>query len=144
MGFLTSIVIPPSRSIRSLNWPKSTITTWLTCRPVRRLIVATVSVGPPIWKAALIFAVPWSGIGTQRSRRSDRYAIRWWSGSVRTSRIESECRSPARALRFEWSVPSKRIVVECVSSRPFCEASCGLTPCGSRCSAAWTPSRKEK
>ena len=54
----TSIVIPPSLSIRSWNWLKSTTTTWLTGRPVSTRTVLTASAAPPSCIAALIFPEP--------------------------------------------------------------------------------------
>ena len=64
IGFGTSIVIPPSRSISSLKSAKFTTTTWLIGMPMKSWIVLIASAGPPICIAALIFCVPWPGIGT--------------------------------------------------------------------------------
>ena len=58
IGFGTFTSMPPIASISSLNPSKSTTTTWSIGRPVSALTVASVSAGPPIWFAALIFDDP--------------------------------------------------------------------------------------
>ena len=88
--FGTSMVTPPSASIRSLKSVKLTTTTWLIGSPVRSCTVRIASAGPPDCIAALIFAVPTPGIETTMSRGIERYASRWFFGSLRTSMIESE------------------------------------------------------
>ena len=56
----TLMSMPPTASISVMNDAKSTITTWLTCRPGRRAASAVwiASFGPPICIAALIFCSP--------------------------------------------------------------------------------------
>ena len=70
--FGTSIVIPPSASIRSLKSEKLTTITWSIGSPVRLCTVRIASAGPPDCIAALIFAVPTPGIETTMSRGIDR------------------------------------------------------------------------
>ncbi len=58
IDFGTFTSMPPIASISSLKPSKSTTTTWSIGRPVSALTVASVSAGPPIWFAALIFDEP--------------------------------------------------------------------------------------
>ena len=87
---------------------------------------------------------PCPGMGTRRSRGIERYAIRCRPGSVRTSMIESECSSAARASVFAWSVPSSRVVVECESTSPPWLVNAARVAGSSRLFAAPTPTRNEK
>ena len=70
--------------------------------------------------------------------------MRCRSGSVRTSIIESEWRSPRRASPGAESVPSRRIVVGFVSTRPSWPESCLSAAGDRRLFASFTPSRNEK
>ena len=123
----TSISIPPTSSMSCLKLPKSTVTTWLTGRPVKWRTVLIASAGPPIWNAALILLSPWR-----------------WLGSVRTSMIESEWRSDARELELEWSVPRRRMSVAWESSSPSCGVRAAFVRALTRWFALATPPRKER
>ncbi len=65
--------------------------------------------------------------------------MRWCDGSVRTSRIESEWLSPARAAIGALSVPSTRIVVACEISRPLWGVRAERASAGRRLFASETP-----
>ena len=58
IAFGTFTSMPPIASMSSSNPSKSTTTTWSMGRPVSAFTVASVSAGPPIWFAALIFDDP--------------------------------------------------------------------------------------
>ncbi len=64
IGFGTSTVMPPISSITFLNWLKSTIAMWLTCRLVSASTVLIASAGPPNWYAALMRFCPCPGMST--------------------------------------------------------------------------------
>ena len=140
----TSTSIPPTASMSSSNRSKSTNATWLTSSPVSSFTVRSASAGPPIWFAALIFAVPTSGISTWRSRGIERNARRPFPGSVRSSMIESERLAPSRPARLPPSLPSTRIVVGVESSIPSVFVSWRRTPAGTRSFAASTPFETER
>ena len=120
------------------------VITWFTRSPVTCLIVCSVSLAPPSVYAWLILPTPWPGMWTFRSRGIDRYEIRWCDGSVRTSMIESECRSPCRPPTWAVSVPSRSTVVGCESSRPPCEVSASRALESSRLCASETPPENER
>ena len=82
--------IPPTLSISFAKLWKLTTTMWLMGSPVYSWTVRAARRAPPIWKAALILSGPWPGIFTFRSRGIDSTAIRFVSGSTRTSRIVSD------------------------------------------------------
>ena len=123
IGSGTSIFTPPSASISCSKLWKSTTTMWLTWSPVKALTVCTARFWPPNWYAALIFAKPWPGTSTRRSRGIDRNAVRPRSGSVRTSMIESERCAPSRPAPGPWSVPSSSVVEGSEMSSPLCSSS---------------------
>ncbi len=62
--------------------------------PKSAFMVSMTFWGPPLLEA-LIFASPWPGTFTQRSRGNDTTSACFWAGSTRTTHIVSERLSSA-------------------------------------------------